>query len=625
MCGVFGLVWRPDAIATSQVARAAIDAMGTATAHRGPDGTGLAERTGVMLGHHRLAIIDVEAGAQPMCAQNGAVALSYNGEVYNFQELRRDLADRGWQFTTRSDSETVLAGYCLDGVGFDARLNGMYGYAILDERTEDRSIVLSIDPMGIKPMFLWQGDGITLFASELRAIVQGLKALGQTVTTDARAVAAYLRLGWVPGPLSMIEGAKRLLPGERWVIDVRSAEARLHSTRPWPSTAERPRDEREFGAVFSAALKEAITRQMISDVPLGFFLSGGIDSSLLVAVAREQGRDPASFTIRFSGDGHGVEAANEAEVARAVADKLGTPFNCIDVDESTIRGTLERTLSSMDQPLADPACLPLLLLSEFAREQVKVCISGDGGDELFAGYPRHALAPARATWRRLPPSLKAIGGRIAGLLPEAPSTGLAEVSRKARVAYALLDAEEYISGPFADSVAPDRSLEPWNYDARSDAYALMRADFDGQLVGQMLPKTDNMTMAASLECRVPFLDLELVSLAATAPIAWKRHGRIGKVPLRNELARYLPREITGRPKHGFRVPLTSWFRGSMANEIQDRVASREDMFDEVLGEGVARTTVETHLAGRAEHSVRIWALLALDNWLARLESGAARS
>jgi asparagine synthase (glutamine-hydrolysing) len=552
-----------------------------------------------------------------MLAEGGRVALSYNGEIYNYRDLRDDLARRGWQFATASDSETVLASYCLDGVEGDANLNGMYAHAILDERTDERAIVLAVDPVGIKPMFVWQGAGVVLFASELQAIVAALRALAIPVEIDREAAASFLKLGWVPAPLAMIRGARRLLPGERWRIDVAEARAAPLSVRPLPASARPSANREEFVERFGAALNGAVERQLISDVPLGFFLSGGIDSSLLLAVVREMGHNPSSFTIEFAGSGHGVARANEGEIARAVAERLGVPFHSIVVDEATMRDTLPRMMAAMDQPLADPACLPLLLLAEFARKDVTVCISGDGGDELFAGYPRHQLAPLRANWARLPGPVRSLGRSVAGLLPQTPSTGWREALRKVRVGHGLVDAEAYVQGPFADVLPATPSLEPWNHGIGKDARALMAADLAGQLAGQMLPKTDNMTMAASLECRVPLLDLELVELAAQAPLAWKREARIGKVPLRQLLARHLPREITDRPKHGFRVPLTSWFGGPLAGELRERFARRADVFDALLPNGLAASVLDDHLAGRAEHSVRIWALLALDSWIER--------
>ena len=619
MCGVFGLVWNADAGVSSAPAALAAQAMQRALDHRGPDGTGIFARDGVVLGHVRLSIIDLVSGAQPMANDDDTVVLSYNGEIYNFPQLNPALEARGWAFHTRSDSETVLASYCLDGAEADEVFNGMYAYAVLDDRVDRHVVMLATDPVGIKPLFLWTGDGLSLFASELQALIAGLKALGIAPALNHEAISAYLELGWVPAPMTLVEGARRLLPGERWEIDRRTAAARLTGRREISVVSHDPADQDGFRARLREALQAAVRRQMISDVPLGLFLSGGIDSSLIAAIAREQGFTGSCFTIGFTGDGHGVAQADEAEVARSVARHLGLGFHCIEVDEQRLLGALDQTFAAMDQPLADPACLPLLLLAGFARQSVKVCMSGDGGDELLAGYPRHRMAAMKARWARLPRPVRGMAAFAARQLPTAPRSGPQETLRKARVGYELLASPSYIDGPFAAFIGPSPHAAAFNGRIESDSLSLFKADINGQLAGQMLPKTDNMTMAASLECRVPLLDLELAALAAAAPLAWKRAGALGKLPLRAELTKYLPPEITNRPKRGFRVPLTSWFRAGLEEQIRSALVRRGPLLDHSLGPGVAERVVAEHLAGRAEHSIRLWALLALDSWLCRFE------
>ena len=621
MCGIFGLVWRPGVTGVEpQTARAAAEAMRRVLHHRGPDGSDILESDNVLLGHRRLAIIDLAGGHQPMVSPDGATALSYNGECYNFLDLRSDLEARGWRFRTRSDSEVLLAGHFLDGEKFDRDLNGMYAYAVLDRRGGQGHIQLSTDPMGIKPLFLYEHDGLAIFSSEIRAIAIALAQLGRVVDIDCDAVAAYLRLGWVPAPLSLIRHVRKLGPGERWRIDLADASARKTSQRLRPSGAEPFKTEADLDAALEACLVAVVQRQTISDVPLGFFLSGGIDSSLVLAGARASGIDAQSFSIAFTGAGHGVAQANEIEIARAVAKQLQSEFHAIEVDESVMRATLGETLASMDQPLADPACLPLLLLSRFAREQVTVCLSGDGGDELFAGYPRHAIHPAKMAVQQMPAGFRSLARGAASLFPAAPGSGLHEILRKARVLHGLLDNPDYVAGPFAADLPDPGAWESWNRDIPVDANAMMDADIEGQLAGQMLPKTDNMTMATSLECRVPLLDLELHAIAGAIPLDWKRNRKRGKLPLRRLLDKHLPRSITERPKQGFRVPLTSWFRGPMADQIRDRLTGRNDIVADILGEEAIAEVLASHGMGKAEHSVRIWALLAIAEWQDNLAS-----
>lgn len=613
MCGTYGLAWRNGNI-TGNRAKSAAQAMQRVLGHRGPDGTGLLERDGLMLGHLRLAIIDLAGGAQPMVSPDGRVALSYNGECYNFLGLMDDLSRCGWNFASRCDSEVLLAGYTLQGPEFDEALNGMYAYAMLDERA-GRRIQLSTDPVGIKPMFLYEDDEVFLFASELRGIVVGLRALGKRVDVDSEAVEAYLRLGWVPAPLSLVTGARKLAPGERWILDLDRWSATCASKRLRRQGEVFRGDENDLQEALRRCLSDVVKRQTISDVPLGFFLSGGVDSSLLLAIAAELGIAAQSFTISFVGDGHGVASANEGEVARAVAGHLGSPINIIEVEADTLRRSLWECLDAMDQPLADPACLPLLLLSRLAAQKVKVCLSGDGGDELFAGYTRHRIARLKSGWRSLPSPLRALTRAAASHLPTAPSTGYRENLRRVRVAHELIDSPNYVDGPFAQQITHQEvRLEPWNQSVMLSSAGLMEADIEGQLAGQMLPKTDNMTMAASLECRVPLLDLDLIELASGVPLEMKSRERTGKYPLRKLLGRYLPAEITQRPKHGFRVPLTDWLRGPMAGEIRDRLLCEQSEVAEFLTPLQTETVVNEHLSGRGEHSIRLWALLAFSHW-----------
>lgn len=625
MCGIFGLAWKGGA-GLNDRAESAAKAMQRSLNHRGPDGTGMLRREGLILGHVRLAIIDLVNGAQPMASPDEKISLSYNGECYNFPALMEQLTRGGWNFQSRCDTEVLLAAFAQRGERFDEALNGMYAYAILDERGGDRLIHLSTDPVGIKPLFVFEDGNCFIFASELRAIVAAMHALGKPVEVDPDAVSAYLRLGWVPPPLSMVRGARKLPPGERWQINLDKWNVRQSSVRKLPSREPFAGTSSDLDDELDETLKQVIRRQTLSDVPLGFFLSGGIDSSLLLAVASELGLAAQSFTIRFVGDGHGVEAANEADVADAVARHLGAPIDIIDVDPATLLATIGDTFGAMDQPLADPACLPLLLLSKIASQSVKVCLSGDGGDELFAGYDRHRIAGLRGGWSRLPNPVRALGRRTATLLPAAPGTGVKEKLRKLRVGYRLIDSPNYVDGPFSEWLPHlSRPDERWNDVRSADAGTLMYADIEGQLAGQMLPKSDNMTMAASLECRVPLLDLDLIELASSLSLTNKRAGNLGKLPLRRLLARRLPPEITNRPKHGFRVPLTSWFRTAMAEEIRDKRLHEMGPINQFLEPNVIAELVNSHLAGESEHSIRIWSLLAFESWQKSITAPSART
>lgn len=587
----------------------------SAMKHRGPDGSGMYIGQRSSLGHLRLAVIDVESGAQPMSAPDGGTTIVFNGELYNFQDLNPDLSRAGWNFTTRSDTETLLAGHTLEGDAFDRKLNGMYAYARLDQVQGREIVTLAIDPVGIKPLYVAETPDATLFASELRGVIAGMRAVGHVPEIDSAAVAQYLSLGWTPQPQTLLRGVRKLRPGERLRIhpDERIEEVGCEGPqkRPQPVSLE----ELEEGLI------AAVRRQMISDVPLGFFLSGGVDSSLLVALASELGVEPRTFTVRFAGEGHGVASANEADIAREVAQTFGAQHHECVVDANVLASHLDETLDAMDQPIADPACLPLLMLSRFAREQVTVCLSGDGGDELFAGYPRHQFAAWKRKWQAVPPALRWPARAAGRLLPKAPSTGARELLRKGGVALRLIDDENYFTGPFSGErgkgLSPAPLLPDWARNIPGDGEAMMMADLAGELSGQMLPKTDHISMWCSLECRVPLLDLELVGMARAMPLGKKRQGVTGKLPLRELLARRLPAHIANRPKHGFRVPLTTWFRGDLSGMVRERLLSGSDVAAGVVPQGEVGDLVEAHLTGAEERSVQIWSLLALQAWIDR--------
>lgn len=617
MCGIAGLVWNKPVRNSEEKGGSIVSTMLRAMQHRGPDGDGLIAQENFALGHLRLSIIDPEHGAQPMSCQTDKIHLSYNGEIYNYKQHREKQINQGWQFTTHSDSETLLAGYTIDGVDFDSDLNGMYAYAIVDQRPGKNWVQLGIDPVGIKPLYVTKCNHVTLFASEIRAILAAIHALGENVSLDRAALGQYLQLGWTPPPNTLLSNVMKLEPGNRLQIDLRSATITPLQTRSMPKATVEP--TLEIGEV----LEKVVRRQIIADTPLGFFLSGGIDSSLLVATAKHIGVQPKTFTVRFSGEGHGISEADESEVARQVAEYCGAEHHELTVSANTLRDDLDNALRAMDQPIADPACLPLLVLARFAREHVKVCLSGDGGDELFLGYPRHRLLKYKANWKRIPSFARETILRTAQCFPLSPSQGLPEKLRKIRVGINLLNTPQFFAGPFSGchaSMLNQCSLLPiWASHVSAVAEDVFEADMLGQLAGQMLPKTDHVTMFAGLETRVPFLDHEMISVAQTIPISEKIKDGMNKAPLRKLLENYLPHDISKRPKQGFRVPLTSWFRYDLAKDVQDRLLGGQDYTGGLIERSAIEALLKEHISGQAEHSIRIWALLALQSWLSQIE------
>lgn len=615
MCGIGGLVWKGHERAGFKEQGLAITkTILSAIKHRGPDGDGIYANDRFALGHVRLAIIDVEGAPQPMLTPTNDIAIVYNGEVYNFPELIREGISNGWPYLTRSDTETLLSGYVHNGIDFDSKLNGMYAYAIADTRIEFNRLQIGIDPVGIKPLYVWEDNTVIVFASELKGIVAALRALKSPISLNQNSISSYLTLGWVPQPDTLISGVRKLLPGGRLQVDLKNGQMVDLPRRKLPGS-----EHGNLKSKFEAAVK----RQMISDVPLGFFLSGGIDSSLLVATARQHGITPKTFTVRFVGDGHRVSSVDEADIARKVALACGADHYELSVSALTLCENMDETFDAMDQPIADPACLPLLVLSRFAREHVKVCLTGDGGDELFHGYPRHAHAALKEYWHQIPASLRATARGVIESLPLAPSTGFSEKLRKVGVGFHIIDDPLYAVGPFSGRYDRFLSLKPilpkWASNIKNETESLFEADMMGQLSGLLLPKTDHISMYSGLECRVPYLDLEIIANARSLEINQKRQGRTGKLPLRNLLRDYLPSDIVDRPKQGFRVPLTDWFRSNLAETIRSRLLDPATPIDGIVSRRHIEEIVSSHICGEAEHSVRIWAMLALQSWLDRLK------
>jgi asparagine synthase (glutamine-hydrolysing) len=613
MCGIGGLVWKNHLKSGSaEQGRTVANAIMSAINHRGPDGNGMHVTDRFTIGHVRLAIIDVEGSPQPMWSPSRDVALVYNGEVYNFPELMRVQSSKGWHHVTRSDTETLLAEYITNGINFDYKLNGMYAYAIADTRSGFDRLQIGIDPVGIKPLYIWEDSSVFVFASELQGIIAALTTLKIPICPNPRAITNYLSLGWVPQPETLIEGVRKLPPGARLQVDLKSGMSVDLPTRGFP--------EPKYGDL-KHTIRAAVKRQLISDVPIGFFLSGGIDSSLLVATASDLGITPKTFTVRFISNRDGISGIDEADVAMQVAKICRADHHEISVSALTLREMMDEAFIAMDQPISDPACLPLLCLSRLAREHVKVCLTGDGGDELFHGYSRHAHASLKQHWHRVPNPIRNGATSIANLLPDAPSTGLLEKMRKIGVGFHIINDPYFAIGPFSGRYARCLSVKPllphWASNVKNKNEDLFQADMLGQLSGQLLPKTDHIGMYAGLECRVPYLDLEVIANARILPIDQKRDGSRGKLPLRNLLVDFVPASIVNRPKQGFRVPLTDWFRTDLAETVRSRLLDPGTPLYGMISRSNIEKILSTHIRGEAEHSIRIWSMLALQSWLDR--------
>jgi asparagine synthase (glutamine-hydrolysing) len=631
MCGIAGVLLEPGRDAGSLRERA--EAMASAMLHRGPDdgGAWVDAAAGVALSHRRLAIIDLSpAGHQPMASADGRFQLVFNGEIYNFAALRDELVALGHRFRGGSDTEVMLAAFVQWGVeAAVGRFVGMFAFAAWD--AGERALWLARDRFGEKPLYYaGLGGGGLAFASELKA----LRAQpGFEAELDRAAVVGYLRGGYVPGAMTIHRGARKLPPGQlARVVAGGAVEPRAY----W-----RPRDLAILPAAppedadeeFHRLLRQAVSGQMVADVPLGAFLSGGIDSSTVVAVMQSLSSRPVrTFTIGFREEGFD-EAAHGAAVAR----HLGTEHTELYVTAREARETIPRLASIYDEPFADPSQIPTALLCALTRRSVTVALSGDGGDELFGGYERYALT--RRVWRtltRLPRlSRTALAAGIRALPGWALSAALAPARvlgrrgrllgpDKARRFAALARTRDFDAfyqaliahWEDASALVIDAPMPPAAQPAAGPARELERmmlADQESYLPDDILVKVDRAAMASSLETRVPLLDHRIAAFAWRAVGLAERGGR-PKALMRSVLDRYVPRELIDRPKMGFGVPIGDWLRGPLREWAESLLDERALARDGLLRPAPIRRAWRDHLAGRRDGTYRLWDVLMLRAW-----------
>lgn len=622
MCGIAGF-WTPAGF-RGEPSLDILNRMTDQIRSRGPDARGswLDQEAGLALGHRRLAVIELSpAGAQPMASPSGRYVLVFNGEIYNHLEMRESLSTAGHQvvFRGHSDTETLLA--AIEAWGIEQTLSravGMFALACWDGK--QRALFLTRDRMGEKPLYYgWQGSGgerALLFGSELKA-VSCHPAFEARI--DRKSVEGYLARLCVPGSASIWQGVAKVPPGAILRFDIGSEEAEL--ARYWSIEAEiekareDPVEHADEGLrLLHDRLREAVRAQLLADVPLGAFLSGGIDSSLVVALMQEVGEGTAkTFSIGFEEADY-----NEAEHARAVAQHLGTEHHELVVSAERARGVIPKLPRIYDEPFADSSQIPTFLVSELARSQVTVALSGDGADELFGGYTRYTKA-LRA-WARLnavPPLIRALGSGVAGaagaLLPD-------RVVRASAVAGAENLPEFYRR--FTDHTPGKPAIVGANragdVPGLSPAEQLMWVDQLGYLPDDILVKVDRAAMAVSLEVRAPYLDHRVVSASWRLASSLKRRavegGTVGKWPLRQLLDRYVPRALIERPKQGFGVPIGDWLRGPLKDWADDLLAHDRMSRIGLVEPGRAAAVWSAHRSGRANHAEQVWSLAMLSAW-----------
>ncbi len=614
MCGIAGFAgWPLGAEEAGRTVRAMCDAI----VHRGPDDSGYFISPEVGLGMRRLSIIDVAGGQQPIGNEDGSVQVVFNGEIYNHHDLRRDLVARGHGFRTRSDTETIVHLYEEMGDDFVRRLRGMFAIALWDARA--RRLVLARDRVGIKPLSYWVTTAGIAFCSELRSLL-ALDRFPRRL--DERGIAAFLSLGYVPDPLTAFAGVAKLAPGHllTW-----SAEHGAAVRRYWtPVGAEATLDEAQVVDRLRDLLADAVATHLESEVPLGAFLSGGLDSSTVVALmTRTAPIRPRTFSIGFDD-----ERFNEAPHASRVAGAIGTEHTDLVVAPDADRW-IDSVVGIFDEPFADSSALPTYLVSWLARQYVTVSLSGDGGDELFGGYTRYLEVLRRPTvpaWGRS--LLRAVGHALPYI---APGRGLLlDRARPRQAAYAGTVA---LPLPPTDGglAAPRLVPEDGEFgDLLTDAFAAAGArDFASQMMlvdvatylpGDILTKVDRASMAVSLEARVPLLDHPLVEFALALPAGLKIRDGVGKQVFRRTIRGVVPPEVLRYPKLGFTVPLGPWFRGPLRHRIHELTTADGGLYT-FLDRAAVRRLAREHLMGRRDHSAALWRALVLRLWLTHLDAG----
>ena len=624
MCGIAGCYQQLDG-------RKLVDVMTDRIAHRGPDAKGTwnheDERVSMQLGHRRLSIIDLSAAADQPLSKHG-LTLAYNGELYNYKELKAELASLGVSFVTTSDTEVVLEAWRRWGPRALSRFRGMFAFALADETSGD--LFLARDPLGIKPLYyLPRGEGV-LFASELKALVA---AVGTELRIQPGALVASMLYYWVPEQWCAVAEIEKL-PGGSWMRF--SPDGRSHLERYW-QIAEVAREAADGPAVdLGPVIEESVAAHLVADVPVSSFLSGGLDSSIVTVLAHQAAQEIDAYTITFRPEDQRLEAMpDDAVYARKVAARYGVELHEIEISPDIV-SLLPRMVDALDEPIGDPAAINTLLMCEAARARgVKVILSGMGADELFGGYRKHLACvmagryrrlpcPARAGLRyavdRVPVSFRGRGLRYARFakrfltfadLPEEP---------RFRRSYTLYDADELteLVGPdlagYVDQVLDGHSAIYNDNTLPDEVNRMCLADARLFLPGLNLAYTDRASMAASVEVRVPFVDPVVARAAFSIKGSDKISGRQGKLALKRAAESWLPHEIVHRPKASFSAPLRAWVRNDLQELINDVLVGGELAGSGIIRSGPLQRLIDDEQAGREDCAKQIWQLLTMELW-----------
>ncbi len=616
MCGIAGLI-SPHG---PQDLHANLRRMTSAIAHRGPDDEGFHEtatrdaRYRIGLGHRRLSIIDLSTGHQPMGNEDGSIQIVFNGEIYNFQGLRAELIAQGHRFATASDTETIVHAYEEWGVECVQRLRGMFAFAIWDANRE--RLFLARDRFGKKPLFMHERDGGVWFASEITAL---LTCPEIRPSVDHAAVWDYLAYRYVPAPATLFAGIRKLMPGHFAVWERERLTERCYYHAPDREPLRNAAPPADPVGTFLDKFDESVRIRMVSDVPFGAFLSGGIDSSAVVAfMSRHLDRPVKTFSVGFA-----ESAYSELRYAKTIADQFGTEHRELVVSQDHLLEHLPALVRFRDAPVAEPSDIPIYLLAKAASASVKMVLTGEGADEVLGGYPKHVyerfsqayqVLPALLRHRLIEPLIEALPYRYRRAKTAIVNLGLERFEERMPRWFGALNDVERRGLTTLPAVTGAGGIQ---FDAVPDNSALRRILYFDQtswLPDNLLERGDRMTMAASIEARMPFLDHELAAWVSSLPDRYRVRGFSTKWVLRQAMARVLPAAIRERPKVGFRVPVNEWLRGSLREYLYDHLTGPGALTRAWYRPDALQRVLQEHMQRRQNHEKLLWSLLNLEIW-----------
>jgi len=623
MCGICGeLRMRPGDAAAAETVRA----MARGMSHRGPDQEGfyLSRDRSLALGHRRLKIIDLSTGDQPMSNEDGSVVIAFNGEIYNFQGLRSELESQGHVFKTRSDTEVIIHLYEQEGIDGFARLSGMFAFAVFDEKRG--RLVLARDQVGIKPLFYYADSRRLVFASELRALVRGI---GSVPSLRDQAVFEYLLLQYVPGPETIFKGVLKLPPGGYLVADAAGVKTGKFFELRRKAPVERA-GRRQAVEKIRSGIEASVRGQLAAEVPVGAFLSGGIDSSTIVALMKRiKGEGVKTFSVDFSALGSPAEV-NETYWSKFAAEHFQSEHRQLRVSAEDAIGCFDTVVDRVDEPVADPACIPTYLISRLARGEVTVVLSGEGADELFGGYLRYRLERiGRLLGFLARPALLKLAGNLAGNFSNSLRLrkALRALSEKDAALRHVLWASVFSRERLSELLLRGNDFFPALAQRFGVCFSgspdhlnnMLAADFGTWLADDLLVKVDRMSMAVSLEARVPFLDLGLIETVFALPGEWKIGLFSGKKILKDAVEGLVPEAIIRRKKAGFTLPLGQWFRSEMKELLTGQLSPGELKRAGIFDAAAVERLLSEHFSGRDDLSLQLYAILLLQMWTAKIK------